>query len=279
MSVVEQGIGRLDEFGEVRDDVVLASVVAITLLLVAESLILFQFGDYGLLLHALTVALIIGLVYRYDGETGLFFQSLLLVPVLRVFNLGFPPFTDNPLVFIGVVYVSLLLSSIIIVRSQELSLSQLGLTRSNARLILPGAVLGLGFGGVQFILSLEPLEYAPSLQNYALAIITTGILVGLVEEIIFRGLLQRWATSLFGRWTSIIAVSILFGFMHSVWLAPMNIVFAGAVSVLIGWIYAETNNLWFIASIHANINVGAFVVFPVFRPQLAELAPTLLLLL
>lgn len=279
MSVVEQGISRLDELGDVRDDVVLASVVAITLLLVAESLILFQLGDYGLVLHALTMVLIIGLVYRYDGETGLFFQSLLLVPVLRVFNLGFPPFTDNPLVFIGVVYVSLLLSSIIIVRSQKLSLSQLGLTRSDARLILPGAILGLGFGGVQFVFSLEPLEYAPSLQNYALAIITTGLLVGLVEEIIFRGLLQRWATSLFGRWASIIGVSILFGFMHSVWLAPMDIVFAGAVSVLLGWIYAETNNLWFIASIHAMINVGAFVVFPAFRPQLTELAPTLLFLL
>jgi membrane protease YdiL (CAAX protease family) len=264
--VAKQGTGRFDDIASAQDDLVLASVVSVALLIIAEGLILFRMGDYGLLLHALTVVLLIGLVYHYDGESALFFQSLLLVPVLRVFNLGFPPFTENPLVFIGVVYVSLLVSSIIVIRSQELTLSQLGLTRSQARLILPGILVGIILGAIQFMFSLEPLQYDSTFQNHVLAIITTGLLVGIVEEFIFRGLLQRWATNLFGRWTSIIGVSILFGFMHSVWLAPMDILFAGAVSVFLGWSYDETNNMWFITSVHAMINISAFMLLPVFLP-------------
>lgn len=250
-------------FGFERADFVPFAVVS-SALLIAESLILFRFGDLGLVLHGFVTLLLIWLIQRAEKPSSLLYQSLLLVPVLRVFNLGLPIFTDDSLVFLGVIYVFLLMSTWMIVRSQNLSLDDLGMTWDKAELIIPGMVIGLVLGVIQYILALESLTYDPTIRNYILVVLTTGLLVGFVEELIFRGLIQRWVSQVFNDWIAIIGVSILFGFMHSVWLAPLDIVFAGVVSVFLGWAYASSNNLWFITSIHAMINVGGFLLAPLF---------------
>ena len=241
-----------------------AFVVVAILLLTAETLILFRYGDIGLLVHTLTVITLILFVYQFEDPVALLFQSLILVPILRIFNLGIPTFTDNSLVFLGIIYLFILMSTWQIVRSQDLSLNDLGLTVSDARRFVPGMVIGAGFGLIQFFFSLEPLQYEPNIKNYVLVILVTGLLVGFVEEVIFRGLIQRWAGEVFGQWPAIIGVSVLFGFMHSVWLAPMDIVFAGTVSIFLGWIYATSRNMWFITGIHAMINITAFLIAPLY---------------
>lgn len=250
-------------------------VIAI-LLLLAEGLILFQHGDLGLVVHAVTVAVLVVFVHRSDDHTARLFQSLLLLPILRIFNLGLPLFTDDTLVFLGIIYVSLLMSTGIVARSQNLTLADLGLTLWDARLVVPGAVIGLFLGIIQYSLGLEHIGYEPTLRNYILLILTAGLLVGLVEEVVFRGLVQRWAVDLLGRWPAIIAVSVLFGFMHSIWLAPMDIVFAGVVSVFLGWVYAATNNMWFITSIHGMINVGAFLLAPLYGTMIIDILTAVL---
>lgn len=238
-------------------------VVAIALLLlVGETLILFQYGDLGLILHAITIVLLIILVSRSSEPISLLYQSLLLLPVLRIFNLGLPVFTHDELVFLGVIYSFLLMSTWLIIRSQELSLDILGLGQEHLSLAVPGIVIGFVLGVAQYFLGLEELAYEPTLRNYILVVITTGFLVGFVEEVIFRGLVQRWMDTVFDRWTAILGVSLLFGFMHSVWLAPMDIVFAGVISIFLGWVYAETNNLWFITSVHGMINITGFLLAP-----------------
>jgi len=241
----------------------LLSLTAVaSLLLLGETLILFQYGDFGLVLHAVTIVVLVVLVNRNTEPAALLYQSLLLLPVLRIFNLGLPIFTHDALVFLGVIYTFLLLSTWLIVRSQDLSIETLGLGQEELPLAIPGIFIGLVLGVAQYFLGLEELAYQPTLRNYVLVVITTGLLVGLVEELIFRGLVQRWMDAVLGRWPAILGVSLLFGFMHSVWLAPMNIVFAGTVSIFLGWAYAETNNLWFITSIHAMINVAGFLLAP-----------------
>jgi len=258
---------RTTIFGSERGDVVPFAVVSGALLL-AESLILFRYGDVGLVLHGAVTLLLIWLIQRTEEPSSLLYQSLLLVPVLRVFNLGLPVFTDDSLVFLSVIYVFLLMSTWMIVRSQDLSLDELGVTWDKAGLIVPGMLIGLILGVIQYFLALESLTYEPTLRNYILVVLTTGLLIGFVEELIFRGLIQRWVSQVFNDWVAIIGVSILFGFMHSVWLAPLNIVFAGIVSVFLGWVYASSNNLLFISSVHAMINVGGFLLAPLFLSDL-----------
>jgi membrane protease YdiL (CAAX protease family) len=94
-------------------------------------------------------------------------------------------------------------------------------------------------------------------------VLVTGVLVGVTEELLFRGMMQRWLSSLVGQPASILYVSILFGSMHSIWFNPGDVMFAFAVSLLLGWSYARTRNFWFITVVHGMINVTAFVVLPV----------------
>lgn len=249
----------------------LAFGVVLGLLVLAEGLILFQYGDIGILTHVGTITVIVAFVHRSEEPTEQLFQSLLLLPILRIFNLGLPIFTDDPLVFLGTIYLFLLMSTVTVVRSQDLGLTDLGLTWTDAHLVIPGVVIGLLFGVVQYAMGLEHLAYEQTLRNYILLVLTAGILVGFVEEVIFRGLVQRWTVDLLGQWPAIVVVSALFGFMHSIWLAPMDIVFAGVVSVFLGWTYSTTNNMWFITSVHGMINVGAFLLAPLYGATVVDI--------
>lgn len=244
-------------------DTHLGAVLGIVLLFVlAESLILFQFGLLGLSLHGLATMLVLVTIQVSDGKHQLLYQSLILIPVLRVFNLGLPRFIGNELVFLGVIYVFLFLSSWLVMRSQSLTFSQVGVGWEKIRSIVPGLALGLIFGSIQYTLNLESFQFEPTVLNYLFVILFAGVLVGFVEEIIFRGIIQRRFTEVFGARLSIIIVSILFGFMHSVWLAPMDIVFAGGVSLLIGYLYHEYRDMILITAFHGGINIASFFLLP-----------------
>lgn len=233
----------------------------------AEGTVLFGYGEAGLVMHAIGTVTLFGLIQRSTEPRISLYQSMLLIPVLRIFNLGIPIFTENSFIVLGVMYSFLLLSTVVIIRSQELSFRELGLTLGKLPFGLVGIPVGVAFGGVQYLLALEGFSYARTPLNFVLLVLTAGVLVGLVEELIFRGLIQRWATALFDNWVAIVAISILFGFMHSVWLAPLDVVFAATVSLFIGWIYVRTNNMLFIASLHGMINVAAFLIFPLVAPE------------
>lgn len=240
----------------------------ISVFILAEGFILAKFGEVSLIIHGIGMAILIYLIYNTDGPAAMLYQSLLLVPVLRIFNLGMPIVTENSLYSLGVLYSVLLLSVIVILRSQELSREELGLSLNGLPLAVLGLGIGLALGVVQYGLSSEEFTFLHTPVNYVLFILSVGLLVGFVEETIFRGLIQRWAAELFDTWLAILATSVLFGFMQSVWLAPSGIVFAGVVSAFLGWIYVRTDNLWLIASIHGMINVSAFLLAPLFLPNL-----------
>jgi hypothetical protein len=122
---------------------------------------------------------------------------------------------------------------VLVMRGHEVGLADLGLERYGTRrqwLIGGlGVVLGIGFGVVQWTFQLEELPIEPTLANAVVMALVLGLLVG---------------------------------FMHSIWLNPADVVFAFAVSLLIGWLYVRTRNFWSIWAIHALINIMAFAVLP-----------------
>lgn len=236
----------------------------ITVFVVGEGLILYQYGEYGLLVHGVGIITLFALINANDGATAFLYQSMLLVPVLRIVNLGIPILTSNPLMMLAILYSFVGVSVLMILRSQDCSVAQIGLTRQSLLIGLLGVMLGAPLGVVQYSLSLESIVYERTIRNHVLLVLTAGVLVGFVEEIIFRGLIQRWAAVKVGNLTAIVGTSVLFGAMHSVWLTPLNVVFAGMVSMLFGAVYIRTNNMWFIATAHGMINVMAFLLAPLY---------------
>jgi membrane protease YdiL (CAAX protease family) len=72
----------------------------------------------------------------------------------------------------------------------------------------------------------------PTPVEFAVALVTIGLLPGFAEETFFRGLIQPRLHSRFGRWPSIVATSVGFGVMHQ---DPMQGSLALLAGLFLGW--------------------------------------------
>ena len=68
-----------------------------------------------------------------------------------------------------------------------------------------------------------------------------GVLVPIVEELCFRGVILNRLAAWTPKWVAVVVSGILFGIIH------MNLfqgLYAGVVGILLGWAYIRTRNLW-----------------------------------
>ena len=84
-----------------------------------------------------------------------------------------------------------------------------------------------------------------------LTIVLVVILAPLVEELVFRGLIQKWLSTRLGMWTSIALTSLLFAMYHlSFWAAPLNI----ALGVCTGYLAQKRSTLYPALALHITYN-------------------------
>ncbi len=86
--------------------------------------------------------------------------------------------------------------------------------------------------------------------------------VGVVEEIIFRSILQNRLQMLLGNGTGLIFTSILFGLMHALYGSFYEVLYASFVGLFIGYLFYRTRSLPLAAMIHGIINVFIFGIIP-----------------
>lgn len=98
------------------------------------------------------------------------------------------------------------------------------------------------------------------------------ILVGVAEELVFRGiiaqtLLERYGTARAGVWKACIVSGVLFGAAHLSNLlgsAPfgvlMQCVFAASLGVMLAAIYFRTGNLWVTVFLHSAMDIAAMLI-------------------
>lgn len=129
---------------------------------------------------------------------------------------------------------------------------------------LVGLVAGaVALAEVEYSL-LEPPALVPSLDaSYlvVLALIMVG-LVGFVEELLFRGILQQVLEHRLGVVPGLVLASGLFGLMHSGHGVPEAMAFAAGIGLLFGVLYDVTDSLALVAALHGGLNVLLFGVLP-----------------
>jgi len=98
-------------------------------------------------------------------------------------------------------------------------------------------------------------------------VVTVVVFAPLIEEILFRGYLQTWFVSKFGRKWAIIASSIIFALFHySYSLGLGNIQFFIPLFVLscfLGLIYERQGSLWAPIGLHAFFNTASVIAIVV----------------
>jgi hypothetical protein len=99
-------------------------------------------------------------------------------------------------------------------------------------------------------------------------LVTTAIMPGFMEELLFRGILFRWIEEFAGSWISLAITSALFGLVHilnpgATWFSSFAI--AVEAGLLLGGSYMLTRGLWMPIGLHAawNFTQGAIFGVPV----------------
>ena len=124
------------------------------------------------------------------------------------------------------------------------------------------------FGTLAFGRPDTPLLPMPRILTFMLNM----ILVGVAEELVFRGiiaqtLLERYGTARAGVWKACLVSGVLFGAAHLTNIlssAPfgvlMQCVFAASLGVMLAAIYFRTGNLWVTVFLHSAMDIAAMLI-------------------
>lgn len=175
--------------------------------------------------------------------------------------------------FIG--YVIQLVLTIIFVWRQRISLGikQLGVRFStkgfNPTLILWGVILVFVTSTVlEPLLALFPDEYLKVLRNAVgvggWAMITTIVAAPILEEILFRGMIQDTLVRHYGAMRGIIVAAAIFGIIH---IIPQQAINAFFIGLILGYIYLKTKSLLPVIIIHAINNAISYTFMVIFPSQ------------
>lgn len=226
-----------------------------------ELLIYLGFTEYALggYLIVLVTLLIAPLKIR-DELTVL--RAFMLVPVFRLVNFGIPVLFELTLYWIPFVYLSFVPALYIVVRDQELMTLDAGVIRPKL-LALPLAIpLGFLLGSVEYYV-LRPEALIPAWSVVQLVVLSLiMLLVGFVEELLFRGVLQRTLQARLGQWLGLLLASLLFGLMHSGYQSIGEIGLAVVIGLVLGFVYDQVDSITLVAVTHATLNVFLFGVIP-----------------
>jgi membrane protease YdiL (CAAX protease family) len=246
--------------------IIIAEIAAVVLPTINPDFII-----VGLALYAALLLVIIADAARMDRfYDGKFVLSLALVPLIRIFSLILPLTQVPQMWWYPVIYLPLLAAALAMAYVAGYTRSDIGLTLRSWPLQLFAILPGIGLGFVEYsILSPQPLISGLTWSNALLPALLLFISTGVVEELIFRGVMQKSAVDMFGN-SGIVFVSLIFAILHVGWavgpnatmLAWLDILFVFGMALLFGWFVKKTGSLLGVILCHGAINVVLFIVAP-----------------
>jgi uncharacterized protein len=188
--------------------------------------------------------------------------ALALIPLLDLLSFTMPVKPVPQIYWYILVGTPLLIAAALTARLLALSWSDVGLRlRQWPRQILIAAS-GLPLGLVAFlILRPKPLFAEPTWPEMAASAVVLIVFTGLIEEIIFRGVLQTTAEDALGP-MSVLYSSTVFAIAYVGSLSLPYVLFMQGVGLLFGWCFRRTGSIWGTTLAHGLLNIGLIVFWP-----------------
>lgn len=264
-------IRKVAETGaEVQEDVEVKELwlyIAIPILCIGIAELLIFSGRMGAAVWVhigILIALSLSNIFIKDPRVHNIYMPLMLLPVLRLVNLSMPIFFETTLYTFIFVYSPLMIPVAAIIIHQRNSLEEIGITKKHflayMALSVPlGFLMGLGE-----YLTIRTGSLIPDLTfvNLLKLTIVMVFFVGLVEELIFRSILQARLEQALSVPESLIITSLLFGLMHSGYGTFNEMLYTGFVGLIMGLLFYKTKSLPFVAVLHGFVNVFLFGILP-----------------
>ncbi|MFA0833857.1 MAG: lysostaphin resistance A-like protein [Methanobacterium formicicum] len=233
-------------------------------LIAAELLTTYVNKTWGLAAHTIILfALLVNAAMVESTDFSNLLRSMMPIPIIRIVGLSIPMMQIKPLYWFPIVAIPLFAASIAIIRSQNLSMADVGLVLGNVKVQLLIALTGFVTGIIEFfILRPDPLisQFTPVLLIGAFFILL--IATGLAEELLFRGILQNNVTNMFGAAFGLIYTSLVFTTMHIGWIYFADLVFVFCVALFYGTCLIKTKSIFGITVAHGISNSMLFLVMP-----------------
>ncbi len=223
----------------------------------------------GVLIHlAVFLALLVhsGLEQRPDYRR--FLLSLTLVPLVRIISLAMPLEDISIIYRYPIIYTPLLAACIVIIIIIKETPRRVGLSANKIPVQLLVLPLGLPFGVVEYyILRPDALISELTFREAFLPALILLTFTGFVEELIFRGVLQRTVVDLFGG-RGIVLVSLFFAVLHMGYKNWVDVAFVFVVALVFGWIVKKTGSLLGVTLAHGLTNILLYIVVPFYLGNL-----------
>jgi membrane protease YdiL (CAAX protease family) len=260
-------------------------LLTIFLIIVGEGLLFAGHIVLGVALQVLNIIAVVVIVVALRDERVQLVQALALLSVFSVVYLSFaflpaicwfaivwvmclPLILVIPTVTLylwvasyGVMFIPI----VAIVARRKLSRHDLGLT-GGLRLtyLIPfGILVGAGIGLLEYaILANTPLIPNASVSELTRLSIVMIFFVVLVEELLYRVLLQPKLIERSGAVAGILITSVIFGAMHAGYTNIYEILFTFGASIVFGVAFYKTKNLPFVVTMHAVDDILLFGVLP-----------------
>jgi membrane protease YdiL (CAAX protease family) len=226
---------------------------------VLHALILFALLNHSMLLGPLAVPRSGALS---DDPARVLVALLSLLPLLRVFSLTMPTRQVSPYFWYLLIGAPLLTAIVLVARYIHFSPVDAGIWRwSQQQGVLAAAGIPLG------VIAYVSFHRIPVVESHEVPylIIGTAILVvflGLVEELIFRALLQPHLCALYGGTRGVVMTAALSAVFSSGSRSPVTILFTFAVALGFGWVVYSERSIMGVAIAHGLIGIMTVLVLP-----------------
>lgn len=219
----------------------------------------------GLLTHASILLSLIALSVR-EGRPSALYSSLCLAPLIRMISLSLPLARLPRPAWHVASGLGVMLAALTLMRIQGF-----GFRRAGVRLERPLLQAVIGFTGIPLgvieyrILRPAPLVQNPSLHELVLLGLATVIFTGFVEELVFRGIIQRNVVEVLGAGYGVLGTDAIFTALHIGWLSPLDLIFVFLVGLFYGISALTTRSIVGTSISHGVSNVMLFLVIPALR--------------
>jgi hypothetical protein len=243
---------------------VLTLLVYLLALIAAELTTTYVNKTWGLTIHTIILfALLVNAAMVESKDFSNLLRSMMPIPIIRIIGLSIPMMQIKPLYWFPIVAIPLFASSVVIMRSQNFSLKDVGLTLGKIPIQILITVSGLFTGIIEFfILRPDPLisQFTPALLvgGFVIMLISTG----LAEELVFRGIMQTNTMKVLGPAFGLLYTSLVFTTMHIGWIYFADLVFVFCVAMFYGYCFIKTKSLFGITMAHGLSNSMLFLVMP-----------------
>lgn len=234
---------------------------AITL---SEMLTTLLYPTAGVICHALVlVGLFLHGALTHKRSYRRMLVTLSLAPLIRIVSLALPLQDYIFYFWYLLVGAPLFLSAFLVARYVGFRPADIGLRLNGWPMQLLLGFGGIGLGYIEYlILRPAPLVNALTLEQVWLPGLILIVFTGLLEEIIFRGLMQKAFIDGLGKTAGLLFVSIIFAVLHLGYHSALDVVFVFAVALLFGYVALRSRSIIGVTLAHGLTNFCLFLVFP-----------------